>query len=155
MAWYIDLDGTLTNYSYKDYENDLWLHHPEVLTKKRPRVKFLPPEWIILSRYSTEKEAALKRAWCQKYFPDNGLLLTPIDKHLFVDAKGSYLIDDYNKNLDDWKRAGGIPIKILNNINSPRKDIPSVSFKDTKKYFELMLSEEDTFYCYRKETRLW
>lgn len=29
------------------------------------------------------------------------------------------LIDDYNKNLNDWKNAGGTAIKYCNGINSP------------------------------------
>lgn len=150
MAVYIDLDGVLTDYSYDDYKDNLWLEHPEVLTNKRPKTKFLPPEWIILSRYSTEKERELKKAWVQKYFPDNGLLLTPIAKHLFVDPKGSFLLDDYNKNLEDWKKAGGIPVKILNGINSFRFDMFSLSIKDTPTHFTLETPNGDTYYCYNK-----
>jgi hypothetical protein len=29
------------------------------------------------------------------------------------------LIDDYNKNLNDWRNAGGTAIKYCNGINSP------------------------------------
>lgn len=37
------------------------------------------------------------------------------------------LIDDYNKNLDDWKAHGGTPVKYVNGINSPRNDMPNLS----------------------------
>lgn len=36
------------------------------------------------------------------------------------------LYDDFNPNLNDWRDAGGTPIKVLNGINSPRKDMKSL-----------------------------
>lgn len=33
------------------------------------------------------------------------------------------LIDDFNPNLDDWRKAGGTSVKYVNNINSPRSDL--------------------------------
>lgn len=148
---YIDMDGVLTKYSYDDYKDNLWLKHPEVLTNKRPIVKYLPPDWIILTRYSTEKERELKREWIQHYFPNNGFILSPIEKHHMVSPQNAILLDDYNKNLEDWKNAGGISIKILNDINSPRRDMLSLRIKTLKDYFSLITEDGDTYFSYRKE----
>lgn len=40
--------------------------------------------------------------------------------------KQDILYDDFNPNLNDWRDAGGTPIKVLNGINSPRKDMKSL-----------------------------
>lgn len=36
------------------------------------------------------------------------------------------LYDDFNLNLEDWRNHGGTPVKVLNGINSPRKDMKSL-----------------------------
>lgn len=37
------------------------------------------------------------------------------------------LIDDFNENLIPWKEAGGTAIKVLNGLNSERKDMVCIS----------------------------
>jgi hypothetical protein len=119
---YIDMDGTLTPYDYADYKDDKWKHHPSILCKP-PIITNIPPDFVILTCVATCREAILKKSWAKHYFPNNQLITCFSSKYKEVDAKDSILIDDYNKNLDEWKAAGGIPIKFLNGINSPRKDM--------------------------------
>lgn len=37
-----------------------------------------------------------------------------------------YLYDDFNLNLEEWRSAGGTPIKVLNGINSWRDDMECI-----------------------------
>lgn len=64
-----------------------------------------------------------KRQWLNKNFSEID------DKHMIFTKAGenkakyitvnedTYLIDDYNKNLNDWKNSGGISIKFHNDVN--------------------------------------
>ena len=127
---YIDMDGVLTPYA--DYENDNWLNHPEILCKK-PQLTIIPNDWIILTKFSTPKEAILKYAWAKEYFPKNKIILVPAheSKADFIHPQSyDILIDDYNKNLNEWIAAGGCAIKFLNGINSMRADVPCVTLKE-------------------------
>ena len=128
---YIDMDGTLTPYDYEDYNDNRWLITPDILCKP-PIITALPSEVIILTRVSTKREASLKRAWAKVYFPHNKILTTTRPKHKRVSPKDSILIDDYNKNLEEWREHGGIPFKFINNINSPRHDMVCVEEKGGK-----------------------
>jgi 5'(3')-deoxyribonucleotidase len=67
-----------------------------------------------------------KYDWLQEHCPfikDENIFFCPIgaDKSHFVkdNASISVLIDDYSKNLDQWK---GIPVKAINSINSIDSD---------------------------------
>ena len=121
MKVYIDMDGTLTEYNYDDYKNNLWKVHPEVLCKE-PIIKSIPKDWIILTKTATPKEAALKKEWAHHYFPDNKIIcLAPYeDKSKY--AKGNILLDDYKVNLRAWKEAGGYALKVHNNVNRKIKE---------------------------------
>lgn len=63
------------------------------------------------------------------FIPEKNICFAPIgtDKTDFVkgNAEISVLIDDYNKNLEQWK---GIPIKALNGINSPSEKYQMIDF---------------------------
>lgn len=130
MNIFCDMDGTLTQYNYQDYDNNLWKIHPEVLCKE-PVVTDIPKEVIILTKVTTPEEAILKQEWATKYFPDNLLLTTYEPKYMVVDPTNSILISDYNKELEEWREHGGIPIKMVNNVNSPRDDMQCI-FQDNK-----------------------
>lgn len=43
-------------------------------------------------------------------------------------SRGDILIDDYNKNLDAWDKAGGTAVKYCNGINTPNKNEPKSSW---------------------------
>lgn len=75
-----------------------------------------------------DKVVADKTVWIKNYFPivnkKNMLFLNIGEnkaetiKKLIGDIDDScYLIDDYNKNLKEWKNAGGTSIKLINEIN--------------------------------------
>lgn len=85
----------------------------------------------ILSCYLTDSKYALeeKKEWCREHLPE-----LSEDKYVFVpygESKAKvfnerglspitntdYLIDDYSKNLFEWKEFGGIGVKYHNGIN--------------------------------------
>lgn len=68
-----------------------------------------------------------KFRWCRFHislFDSNDFFCTSVPKHdavsesLWTLTKDDILIDDYNKNLDNWTAHGGTAIKCLNGINS-------------------------------------
>lgn len=68
-----------------------------------------------------------KNAWIDKLFPREidrqHRIFTPVGKakSAYIPGgitKDDYLIDDYNANLEQWKRDGGVAIKCKNNINN-------------------------------------
>ena len=68
---------------------------------------------------------AEKNLWCDRYLPfinENHRIFTPMGhrKSDFIPGgitKNDYLLDDYNKNLEQWQQDGGSSIKCKNNIN--------------------------------------
>ena len=83
--------------------------------------------YVLSAAITTPYCLAEKNKWLDKYLPniDNEHRLfvenPSTDKSLCV--PGSYLykddnlIDDYNKNLIEWQKAGGTSVKAKNNIN--------------------------------------
>ncbi|MCM1295866.1 MAG: hypothetical protein NC311_10020 [Muribaculaceae bacterium] len=59
--------------------------------------------------------------------PSTRLIVTSGDKAQAAAARAKtaglnrnmLLFDDFNPNLDDWRRAGGTPVKYLNGVNTP------------------------------------
>lgn len=77
-----------------------------------------------------------KYEWIKQWMPyikDENIFFCPLgaDKTKFVkdNADISMLIDDYNPNLKSWEKAGGIPVKAVNSINSP-----SLEFQNIRSY---------------------
>lgn len=70
-----------------------------------------------------------KNIWLDKYLPfitASHRLFTPCDKPKHEAAclqelgginHNDYLLDDYTKNIFEWKSVGGTPIKLFNGIN--------------------------------------
>ena len=113
IFWF-DMDGVLARYDYGLYlppESGF----PRYLLRQEHMFRNMEPDRTAISlftdmygRYLTEKP----------YYVRTDLWkLTALD----------ILIDDYNKNLDDWKAHGGTPVKYVNGINSPRNDMPNLS----------------------------
>lgn len=152
---YFDVDGTLA-YWHKDGKG---LSYPEeILDPKNHYYRELEPhnfmidlakklhdegvDVCILS--ATDRNCFSDRwEWIDKYLPfipKNNIILCPVgaNKSHFCkcNSEQSILIDDYEKNLEDWK---GLPIKSLNSVNSP-----SVKFNtiETVKAEEEMSSQE-------------
>lgn len=69
-----------------------------------------------------------------KNFDQDDFFCTSVEKHSAVASdlwkltEHDILIDDYNPNLENWKKSGGTPIKYVNGINSPRNDMPNIIY---------------------------
>lgn len=134
---FVDMDGTLAkwnNVSTKDlYEKGYYrnLEPNQNLINEIKRLIDDREDVYILSSFLSDSEYALveKNLWLDEHLPE-----ISCDKRIFVhygDNKKDYiingvtaldyLIDDYTKNLLDWKEAGGTGIKFLNGINHTRK----------------------------------
>jgi 5'(3')-deoxyribonucleotidase len=70
-----------------------------------------------------------KIIWLNKWIPymeiDN-ILISVTSKRDAIEyikdhqlTKNDILIDDYNKNLNEWQAGGGVAVKYINGINSP------------------------------------
>ena len=66
---------------------------------------------ILLSSPSRQNESRLgKRLWKKRNMPDTKLILAYSDNKKDYADKNSILIDDYPKNIEQWRAAGGIGI---------------------------------------------
>ena len=86
----------------------------------------------VLSRVSAddgcvEEHTLDKRIWLNDHFPDltdDYIILSTKSKHEALKDHGleidenSILIDDFNKNLNEWQTAGGVSVKYINGVNS-------------------------------------
>lgn len=146
---YIDLDGTLaewrTDKQEKDtYEKGYFFYlnpYMQVLTAVHEILE-LYPEWIdvkTLSAVHSDNQYAIpdKNRWLDKYIPNirkENRIFVPCgrDKTEYCSniSQDDYLLDDFNKNLQAWQNKGGIPIKLLNGVNSDSGTFFAIS-KDT------------------------
>ena len=82
-------------------------------------------EVFILSSCISEQCREEKKEWLKKYLPripESHYILVEMgcNKALCIGHPISHedvLLDDYNKNLEEWQLAGGHAIKLVNNIN--------------------------------------
>ena len=133
-ALYVDMDGTLTEFSYVNDLQDLYQQGYFLNLKPQQSViegitEFMVKyPWIpvyILSAFLGDSKYALqeKIEWMQTHMPQ-----MPSDHYLFVKCgetkalvpqkdENANLLDDYSKNLLEWENAGFHGIKLLNGIN--------------------------------------
>ncbi len=133
---FIDMDGVLATFNPVASEEELYEKgyfanlEPmyTVVDGIKQYIAAHPGQDIyILSAYLTDNPYALqeKNQWLDRHFPE-----IPPDRRIFCPCgkqKADYiaggiratdiLIDDYTKNLMEWKQQGGIGIKLLNGIN--------------------------------------
>lgn len=144
---YFDIDGTLGKW----YSDGRGLSLEEMIDPSNHYFRNIEPVdmMINLAQYLHENGADVcivsaaykdtiidKWDWIKEhlpFIPDENICFAPIgaDKTEFVkgNAEKSILIDDYNKNLEEWK---GISLKALNGINSHQEIYGEIDFSDWK-----------------------
>jgi 5'(3')-deoxyribonucleotidase len=135
---YFDIDGVL-GYFYADARG--LVYPDEVLDPKTHYFRTIAPHEFMVALAEKLTEQGLdvcvisaadnntirdKYEWLQEYCPfikDENIFFCPLgaDKSDFVknNASISILIDDFSKNLEQWK---GTPVKAINSINSIDND---------------------------------
>ena len=132
--YFIDIDGTLAVYISKEYA---WWEIESIFRYLQPQeyvikaIKSLianQEEVYIISAYHqhTPQVKYDKIFWLQKYLPEVSLnhqiyTLCGEDKTTYIPNgvhSTDILLDDFNRNLENWRDAGGTSIKLLNGLNS-------------------------------------
>lgn len=165
MRIFVDMDGTLAKWNnvefeqlfekgyYRNLEPDM-----EILNEVNNLIR-QGEDVYILSAYLTESDYAKneKQEWVKQYLPE-----LPEEKQIFVPygtnkakylkehyspiTNTDYLIDDYTKNLQEWKEYGGIGVKYLNGINHTRATWKGLmineEYNDFSKLSNVVLSEK-------------
>ena len=136
---FIDMDGVLAKFHHVASEEQLYEQGyfanlepmPTVINGVKQYIAEHPESEIhILSAYLKDSSYALqeKNQWLDTYLPEINA-----DHRIFCpcgEPKANYiqygiedtdiLLDDYTKNLLDWKVHGGLGVKLLNGINHTR-----------------------------------
>lgn len=135
---YVDMDGTLCRFHDADhrYIEAMWqrgfyeslqpfeefLQGLSVCIDRNPDAEF----YILSAVLETEPPfiAQEKREWLHRHLPqlpDDHMLFVPAgeDKSAYIGGitEDCTLIDDYNKNLNEWRTAGGNAVKFVNDVN--------------------------------------
>lgn len=151
---FIDMDGTLAK--WKNVINADELYEQGYYLNLEPNSKLIEEiksliwkgeDIYILSSFLDGSKYALdeKNKWLDKYLPelDN-------ERRIFVKygdnksdyiksgiSNSDYLLDDYTKNLIDWKIAGGTGIKYLNGINHTKGTWKGLILDGNNDYYSL------------------
>ena len=90
-----------------------WLvHNSMVIANSIEILKSIPEASILTKVHSLDNEATAKIKYLRDNGVDNEVIIVPhkLRKIDVVSAYGNILVDDAVHNLDDWRKAGGIPI---------------------------------------------
>lgn len=144
MKLFVDMDGTIARFYEADdclekmYEKGFFAN----LRPYKKMIKMLEKfnergcEIFILSACINNTQCEIeKHTWLNKYLPwiDDAhriFIRCGMNKAQYIknkgydDARVNILIDDYSRNLDEWKEAfgmHGIAIKAINEINNKKK----------------------------------
>ena len=136
MRFFIDMDGTLAKWNNVEFEQ---LFEQGYYRNLEPNNDILNDvnrlieqgeDVYVLSCVLPESKYALneKKEWLKQYVPalsEDKYIFVPygenkadyLKEHYAPITNKDYLIDDYTKNLVEWKEYGGIGVKYLNGIN--------------------------------------
>jgi 5'(3')-deoxyribonucleotidase len=134
---YCDMDGVLADFDkvpnavarYKNEPN--FFYDLEPISENVNAIKqLITKEYVIkiLSKSPHEKADNDKRKWLAKYLPEikteNIIFARPEQTKIsFVDELEkhfSVLLDDYEKNIDEWRNENGIAFKITKENTIPK-----------------------------------
>lgn len=88
-----------------------WLEQAKILNDAIDILKsYNPSDTDILTKVHSLKEAVAKIEYFRRHKVKNNIIIVPdeIQKSQIVDARGSILVDDSNRNLIDWEINNGI-----------------------------------------------
>ncbi len=132
---FIDMDGTLTKFNTSATPD--MLTQPGYFAALEPQQSMIDAVkeliknpnlevYVLSAALDTPTAVNEKNEWLNQHLPeiDKAHRLFPrngTDKTLAVPRgvrQNDILLDDYSQNLHDWRRAGGVGIKVLNGINN-------------------------------------
>lgn len=150
MRIFIDMDGTLAKWNNVEFEQLFERGYFRNLDPNKALIRDVEylidcgKDVYILSAYLTESDHAKreKQAWLNQYLPElssEKQIFVPcgigkaeyLKRMRFSITNNDYLVDDYTKNLLEWKAAGGTGIKFLNGINHTRGTWNGLMLKGT------------------------
>jgi len=133
---FVDMDGTLANFhAASNYLEKMW--EPGYFEQLDPysravetidlyRATYPDSEiFVISATIDSPTCIAEKEAWLDQHLPHvdaDHRIFVPMgeDKSQYIPdgiRRTDVLLDDYNKNLNEWKEAGGTSVKFVNEIN--------------------------------------
>ena len=134
---YCDMDGVLADFDampnaverYKQEKNFFYNLEPIIENVKAIK-RFIDKNYIvkILSKSPHENADNDKRKWLEKYLPEiknaDMIFARPHERKIdFVselEKNFSFLLDDYEKNIKEWRSENGIAFKITKERTIPK-----------------------------------
>ena len=157
--YFIDIDGTLAVYISKEYA---WWEIDGIFKYLTPQMNVLNAvkelirmgeEVYIITAYhrNAPQVKGEKIYWLNKYLPEIDLshqiyTFCGEDKTAYIPngvKPTDILLDDFNRNLENWRDVGGTSIKLLNGLNS-RNSWNGISTESTYATKDILYTLIDT-----------
>lgn len=93
----------------------------------------------ILTKIHSFNEGKAKVDYLRRHGVKNDVILVPYmcKKHVIVNPRGKFLVDDFGGNLSGWQENGGIPIRFSVNTQKTYTDYAVISsLEDVFKMFK-------------------